>query len=399
VPAHIPRGDSRARLTAEHSEARHRILLITLTGISQPRQIESHQTLEPVTHFLTGACLGRAGLNRKTALATLTLTLAAEAPDLDVLGRVRGPAFGFAHHRGFTHSFLGIVVIAAVVVGFVYLIWRLRGPKLRDPNLPPRWGLLFLYACLAGLSHILLDYTNNYGVRPFWPFSEKWYSWDIVFIFEPVMFAFLLLGLIVPSFFGLIDKEIGARQSGPRGRLAATVALIAIALLWGVRDYEHRRAVNALAARSYNGVDPRRASAFPTMITPFRWYGVVETPAFFALAPVNSLGPEVDPEGRLRILYKPEETPITQAAKRSYLGRVYLDWAQYPITETESVEGPPPGYIVHFQDLRFVQLPRLLNRNGDTRRALGAGVKLDRNLHVIGDVYGTDENQVIVPEP
>jgi inner membrane protein len=132
--------------------------------------------LEPITHFLTGACLGRSGLNRKTALATLTLTLAAEAPDLDILGRLRGPAFGFAHHRGFTHSFLGTPLTAALVLAFVYLIWRLRGRKTNDPNLPPRWGLLFLYACVGGLSHILLDFTNNYGVRPFWPFSEKWYS-------------------------------------------------------------------------------------------------------------------------------------------------------------------------------------------------------------------------------
>ena len=150
--------------------------------------------------------MGRAGLNRKTALATAVLTLAAEAPDLDVLSRFGGPAFAFAHHRGFTHSFLGLPLDAAVVVGVVYLIWRLRGRKVKDPNLPPRWGLLFVYACLAGLSHILLDFTNNYGVRPFWPFSEKWYSWDIVFIFEPVMFVFLLLGLIVPSFFSLIDR-------------------------------------------------------------------------------------------------------------------------------------------------------------------------------------------------
>jgi inner membrane protein len=372
---------------------------VIATSISQSAQIESVQTLEPVTHFLTGACLGRAGLNRKTALATLTLTLAAEAPDLDVLGRFRGPAFGFAHHRGFTHSFLGIVLMAAIVVGFVYLVWLVRGRTSNNPNLPPRWGLLFLYACLAGLSHILLDFTNNYGVRPFWPFSEKWYSWDIVFIFEPVMFGFLLLGLIVPSFFGLIDKEIGARQRGPRGRLAAIVALIAVALLWAMRDFEHRRAVSALASRSYEGADPLRASAFPTMITPFRWYGVVETPAFFALAPVNSLGPEVDPEGRMRILYKPEETPVTLAAKRSYLGRVYLDWAQYPIAETETIDGPDPGYIIHFQDLRFVQLPSLLNRSDNARRPLGAGVKLDRNLRVIGDVYGTGENQVTVAEP
>ena len=343
--------------------------------------------------------MGRAGLNRTTALATLTVTLAAEAPDLDVLGRFGGPAFGFAHHRGFTHSFLGVPLDAIVVVGFVYLLWRLRGRKVEDPELPPRWGLLFFYACLAGLSHILLDFTNNYGVRPFWPFSERWDSWDIVFIFEPVMFAFLLLGLIVPSIFSLIDREVGARARGPKGRVAATVALVGVVLLWGVRDFEHRRAVTALAARSYEGVDPLRVSAYPTMTDPFHWYGVVETPAFFALAPVDSLGPEVDPEGRLEIRYKPEETPVTLAAKNSYLGRHYLDWAQYPITETQAVQPPGAGYIVEFEDLRYEQMPRLLSRRGQPNRALSAGVCLDQNLHVVGDVYGSGKEQVIISEP
>jgi inner membrane protein len=353
--------------------------------------------LEPITHFLTGACMGRAGLNRHTALATLTLTLAAEAPDLDVIaGIARGPAFGFAHHRGFTHSFLGILLDALVVLGFVYLVWRLRGRKINNPNLPPRWGLLYLYACLAGLSHILLDFTNNYGVRPFWPFSEKWYSWDIVFIFEPVIFTFLILGLIVPSLFGLIDKEIGARPRGPRGRFAATLALAGVVLLWALRDYEHRRAVNALEARTYNGADPIRASAYPKWIDPFHWYGVVETPAFFALAPVDSLAPEVDPEGSLEIRYKPEETPVTLAAKNSYTGRVFLDWAKYPITETEILQPPDEGYIVRFQDLRFAGITIAGRRSN---RALSRTVKIDKNLHVVGDVYDTKKGQQIVPEP
>jgi len=355
--------------------------------------------LEPFTHFLTGACMGRAGLNRNTALATLTLTLAAEAPDLDIIGGLlRGSAFGFAHHRGFTHSLLGVPLDAVAVVGFVYLLWRLRGRKIKNPNLPPRWGLLFVYACLAGLSHILLDFTNNYGVRPFWPFSEKWYSWDIVFIFEPVMFALLILGLIVPLLFGLIDKEIGARRRGPRGRVAATLALAGIVLLWGLRDYEHRRAVNALEARTYNGVDPLRASAYPTWTDPFHWYGVVETPAFFALASVDSLAPEVDPDGRLEIRYKPEETPVTLAAKNSYVGRVFLDWAQYPITETEALQSPQQGFIVLFQDLRYAAMPRTIaGRPG--RGGLSRAVKLDHSLHIVGDVYDTKKGQVVVPEP
>jgi inner membrane protein len=353
--------------------------------------------LEPVTHFLTGACMGRAGLNRQTALATATLTLAAEAPDLDVLGRLRGPAFGFAHHRGFTHSFLGIPIDAIVVLGFLYLVWRLRGRKINDPNLPPRWGWLFLYACLAGLSHLLLDFTNNYGVRPFWPFSERWYSWDIVFIFEPIMFTLLLLGLIVPALFSLIDREIGTRPRRPRGRVAASLALIGVVLLWGVRDFEHRRAVAALSARTYQGAEPWRVSAYPSLSDPFRWYGVVETRAFFVLAPVNSLGPDVGPDGDLTIRYKPEETPMTLAAKRSYLGRVYLSWAQYPITETEILPPPEKGYIVDFQDLRFVQLPSLLSPGRQRRSALGAGVELDQNLRVVGDIFG--EKSTLSPEP
>jgi len=353
--------------------------------------------LEPLTHFLTGACMGRAGLNRKTGLATLTLTLAAEAGDLDILARVRGPAFAFAHHRGFTHSLLGTPLCAAVVVGFVYLIWRLRGRRTKDPKLPPRWGLLFLYACLAGLSHILLDFTNNYGVRPFWPLSEKWYSWDIVFIVEPVMLALLTLGFVVPVLFALVDTEIGIRPRRPRGRLAATLALIGVVLMWGVRDYEHRRAVHALEARTYEGIDPVRVSAYPTWINPFHWYGVVETPAFFALAPVDSLSPEVDPDGQMELRYKPEETPMTLAAKSSYLGRVYLDWAQYPVTETETPPAPEAGSIVHFQDLRYVQGPSSFRAKG--RRVLGAGVRLDKDLRVIGDVYGTGENRIVVPEP
>lgn len=351
--------------------------------------------MEPITHFLTGACLGRAGLNRKTGLATLTLTLAAEAPDLDVLGRIKGPAFSFAHHRGFTHSFLGAPLVSIAVVGFVYLVWRLRKRRTNNPKLPPRWGLLFLYGCLAGFSHILLDFTNNYGVRPFWPFWEKWYSWDIVFIIEPVMLGFLVLGLIVPGLFALVDKEIGARPSGPPGRLAASLALVGIVLMWGIRDYEHRRAVNVLEARLYKEVDPVRVSAYPHWINPFEWDGVVETPAFIALATVDSLRPEVDPEGQMEVHYKPEETPITLAAKKSYLGRVYLDWAQYPVTETQDL--PEGGYIVHFQDLRYVRLGAPFRRSG--RRPLSAGVKLDSNLHVVGDVYDAGEEQIVVPEP
>lgn len=336
--------------------------------------------MEPVSHFLTGACLGRAGFNRTTAFATLTMTLAAEAPDLDIIGQIRGPVFGFAHHRGFTHSFLGLPLVAAVVLAFVYGVWRLLGRKTRS-GLRPRWGLLFLYAYIAGLSHILLDFTNNYGVRPFWPFWEKWYSWDIVFIIEPAILVILVAGLLLPAFFSLINEEIGGRRKGPQGRFGAILALLMLVGLWGFRDYEHRRAVAALRARTYEGLDAIRVSAYPYWLNPFRWHGVVETQNFFATMPVDSLTPEVDPQDTMRLKEKPEETPVTLAAKRSYLGRVYLDWAQYPITETELVDSPP-GYIVRFRDLRY-EYPEQRGAS-----SLGARVLLDPNLTVTGESFG-----------
>ena len=321
------------------------------------------------------------------------MCLAAEAPDLDIFGNFGGPAFGFGHHRGFTHSFLGAFLVSGLVVGFMYLIWRsglvaglkslvgrVLGRKAQY-NLQPQWGLLYALAYLACMSHILLDFTNNYGIRPLWPFSEKWYSWDIVFIVEPVLLVLLIGGLALPALFSLINEEIGAGAKGPKGRAAAILALLGVCFTWGVRDYEHRRAVNALDARLYRDADPLRVSAFPAMLNPFQWYGVVETTNFFATMPVDSLVPEVDPQGQMDIRYKPEETSITIAAKKSYLGRFYFDWAQYPITETDKLESG--GYVVRFRDLRF----EYFSRRG--RNPLGAGVELNPDLRVVREFMGT----------
>jgi inner membrane protein len=359
--------------------------------------------LEPLTHFLTGACISRAaGLNRKTLLATTTCVLAAEAADLDVVWLFKSPIDSFAHHRGITHTFVGAPLVAAFVVGFMYLLWlwkRRRRPEpagaAKGPVLPktPRWGLLYGFALIAALSHILLDFTNNYGVRPFEPFSYRWYSWDIVFIFEPLLYVFFLAGLAMPALFGLINEEIGARRKGPRGQGGAMVALVLMVALWGLRDYQHRRAVAALDARLYHGAEPIRTSAFPYFVNPFKWYGVVETEKFYERVTVDSLTPEVDPAARSETRYKPEETPVREAARDTRLGRVYLDWAQYPMLEAEAVSAPVPGfegpihggYIVRFYDLRF-EYPDLERRGGHT---LGARVLLDQNLHEVAEWFGS----------
>ena len=313
--------------------------------------------MEPVTHFLTGACMSRAGLNRKTALATVTMVLAAEAADLDVFWAFKGPIAALQHHRGITHSFVGAPFVAAATLGFMWLLFQWRGPsgkpRILRSKLPVRWGYLYWLALLAALSHILLDYTTAYGIRMFAPFNWRWYSWDIVFIIEPVILLALIAGLVFPALFGLINQEIGARSKGPRGRAGAIFALVCLVLVWGFRDYEHRRALNAMGALLYQGAVPSKMAAYPYWVDPFHWHGVVETETLFQTVPVNSMTPEVDEQSEAHTYYKPEKTTVTQAAKASYFGRVFLDWAVFPLAQTEKLEGAFPGYLVRFQDLRF----------------------------------------------
>jgi inner membrane protein len=323
---------------------------------------------------LTGAVLARAGFNRKTALATATMTLAAEAPDLDVFWGFKGPVYSFAHHRGFTHSFLGLFLVSAVVTGFMYLVWRLRRRRTNIPDLPARWGLLFGFSYIAGLSHILLDFTNNYGVRPLWPFWEKWYSWDIVFIFEPALYIILIGGLVLPMMF----SRHGAL---PRGRKYAVAALVCVALLYAFRDHEHRHAVQALRQQQFQSGAPLRVSIYPYYWHLFQWYAVVETRDAFATSDMDSRTGQLDPS-ELEYFPMPAETAVTLAAKRTYLGRAYLSWAQYPLV-TETSTGTDS--VVLFRDLRY-DYPRLRGRI-----TLSCSVELDSNLHVVHERFGQRE--------
>lgn len=318
--------------------------------------------MEPVTHFLTGACMGRAGCNRMTRYATFAMVLAAEAPDIDVLWNLRGPVAGFEHHRGITHTFLGAPFMALLVTGVVWLWHRWRTRKQTpstDPSreLPIRWGWIWLLALIADLGHLLLDWTNNYGLRPFFPFNPRWYAGSIFFIVEPILLGALALALIIPALLGLADREIGARRARFRGQGWAIFALCIAVVLGCWKWAEHERALHLLAQQNYQNETPLKMMVNPYPGSPFHWFAIVETPDFYQTAFINTRTGEISTQTSADVYYKQPVTPAIAAAKKSWLGRVYLDWAKFPlVTESGIFDILPNGthYTrIRFEDLRF----------------------------------------------
>ncbi len=383
--------------------------------------------MEPVTHVLTGACLARTGLNRRAAYATAAMAVAAEFPDIDTLWSLRGPVASFQHHRGITHTFVGIPFEAALLVLLFFVIHQVRAhrrpekPAISDAKpvltqAPVRWGFLYGFVLLALLSHLLLDFTNNYGLRPFLPFHTQWYAASIVFIFDPLIFLVLVGGLALPSLFGLVAREVGARKIPFQGAGWARAALVGVLCLWGVRTYEHQQAVTLANAQTLQAPAPdpglpvsgpaagnnpdtppeepaevarplltaQRTVASPDPFSIFRWYTATDFGPAYRLATANTR------EGTLfsgQVLTKTLPNAATSAAQNSHLGRVYQDWSSMPWLTVSTADpqdaGLPPTArtLVFFEDLRFMGSNALLHRSGTT--PLTGEVVLDRDGKVL----------------
>jgi inner membrane protein len=318
--------------------------------------------MDNLTHTLVGVMLSKAGLGRAAPRATATLVLAANAPDIDVAAAGWGALTYLEHHRAMTHSLAGIPLLALVVTGLVRLF--------RRPG-PFPWARHYGLAVLAVATHPLLDLLNTYGVRLLAPFSDRWYSWDLVHIVDPWLWAGMFFCLGAALLARLISGEIGAAPGSGARWAAAGLAFVAV---WcGTRALLHSRAVGMLEAHAY-GFDgarsaPLRVAAFPKPASPFTWRGLVETEQFYQMMEVDTLAP-LDPT-RGEVYYKPEPTPVLEAAFATPTAREFARFARYRLTRVE-------GNTVVFTDFRFLR---------ERKDAFVCTIELDDSLRVVREAF------------
>lgn len=189
--------------------------------------------MDNVTHSLAGLLLAESAVRlrvrltgaepspRFRAVAAVSSLVAANLPDADLLYTgLGGDRLRYIlDHRGYTHTILGAIVCAVIVWSAATLAMRWRGPQAatRDDT---HW--LFGLMLASSLSHIVLDWTNSYGVHPFWPVDDRWRYGDAVFIVEPWLWVVSVPALVAAS------SRLGARI------VLSLVMVIGLVLAWRV---------------------------------------------------------------------------------------------------------------------------------------------------------------------
>ena len=210
---------------------------------------------------------------------------------------------------------------------------------------PVHWGWLYASAFVAALSHLLLDWTNNYGLRPFFPLNPNWYAGSFMFIFEPVLYVLFFLAFFMPWVIGLTDLEIGVRRHAFRGRGWAIFALAAYLALGCWRWAEHAQAMAMVENTNIAAAPATRIAVEPYPVNPFRWHAILETADFYQTAEIDTRSGSIDSDPHRDVMYKPADTPAVEAAKQTLLGRVYLDWGTWAVVRDvgqEPVAGLDP---------------------------------------------------------
>jgi len=151
------------------------------------------------THLVIGLSLaGLACIDpivaANTAVSTavfIGVVLGSQAPDTDTLLRLKGNAVYIRNHRGISHSIPALLLWSLAITCLVTMGFQsLSGIQVLH---------IGLWVTLAVCFHVFIDLFNTYGTQAMRPFSEKWVAWNIIHIFDPVIFATHLLAVFIWS--------------------------------------------------------------------------------------------------------------------------------------------------------------------------------------------------------
>lgn len=209
--------------------------------------------MDNIAHTLIGVGVARAGLSRRCGPGTtLTLAIASNLPDMDVIWAIWDPMNVYLLRRTHSHTILLLPVLAALLA----FAMRWRHPERS-------WKVLFGLSALGIALHLLFDLVNSFGVVILWPFTTRRFELSSVFIVD----LFVWGSMLAPIVAGRFLKTETAKQRGFQAALCA----LGIYLVLCVAG--HARA-ETLVRRQ---VAPEVLRVFPEPFGPPRYRAVVRS--------------------------------------------------------------------------------------------------------------------------
>ncbi|MEK6335324.1 MAG: metal-dependent hydrolase [Acidobacteriota bacterium] len=374
--------------------------------------------MDGLTHSLLGLTAAKAGLERLSPYTAAVCIISANAPDIDVVVGLFGDRWtALLHHRGLTHSIVGTLALGILIPSIFWAVERMVAKRRhRQPRI--RYKGLLLASLLMAFSHPLMDWTNNYGVRPLLPWSGRWFYGDLVFIIDPYIWlllggaAFLLtsnrlpqkvvwlvigvattlLILLAPTrrAIGTVNLSIAravwvtgiliiilarfVRVDKRWGNLIPRIALVLLVSYWGTLAWMHHAAfVRATAfanqISSAQGENFVRTIATPTVANPFRWLCVAETdramyrfsvgvgPGEFQADPANMIeGRRSDSPTAVERYEKPSGrgAELLSLASKDRRAQILTGFSRFLVARVEP-DNCVGQTLVQFADLRYTE--------------------------------------------
>jgi membrane-bound metal-dependent hydrolase YbcI (DUF457 family) len=209
--------------------------------------------MDTLTHIASGGLVGAVIAQTLMPEAYTSFVvlgcLAGSIPDLDFLAEFKSKLAAWKYHRILVHNVLIAFFISSVLALFSSVV-------LTQPIL-----LVVLLCFVATGLHLLLDVLTSFGTCLLYPFSHKRFTTRSHFIFDPIVLALSVVG-VMSDLSVVMAVSLG-------GYLIAGIQL---------RQYFSRYSQRQLPT----ALQHQTVHLEPRFLAPFRWLVIVHTPKGYA---------------------------------------------------------------------------------------------------------------------
>ena len=150
--------------------------------------------LDTGTHLVMGIAIGGLALVDPVVADSSVMfgavmagtILGQQAPDIDTILKLRNNAVYIRHHRGITHSIPAVLLWPIAITAVLMLFFP-------EANLFHLW----LWTQIAVFLHVFVDIFNAYGTQALRPLSKKWIALGVINTFDPYIFGFHCIGIML----------------------------------------------------------------------------------------------------------------------------------------------------------------------------------------------------------